>query len=258
MRHGPVARGPLPVILRSNIPELRRIARAASCVLDVGGWHNPFNLATHVIDLGAYETRRRGDALDPEDEERFSKETWVVRDICDGHWPWPDKYFDYALCSHVLEDVRDPIAVCAELVRVARAGYVEVPSRHREIFVKSRWSRLRQMLGHAPEIGFYHHRWFCEIDGKHVRFLRKTVEVAMNRAFYLTRGDVGRKLAERESGVCLFWEGTFSAEEVHDIDADELRAFKVRALEDLRGSGRRREAARRAGHSERGREAVEA
>ncbi len=112
------------MIVLSNLPRLRQRAAAAARVLDVGGWYRPFNLATHVIDLQPYETRRRHDALDPEDAERFDAARWTVADICAGPWPYPDGFFDFAVCSHVLEDVRDPIAVCRELCRVARAGYV--------------------------------------------------------------------------------------------------------------------------------------
>ena len=60
------------------------------------------------------------------------------------------------ICSHTLEDLRDPLWVCAELVRVAKAGYVEVPSRAAE---QSRgWE-------HPRIAGLSHHRWLIEIDG---------------------------------------------------------------------------------------------
>ena len=41
--------------------------------------------------------------------------------------PFADKTFDYAICSHVLEHVERPDTVIAELTRVAKAGYIEVP-----------------------------------------------------------------------------------------------------------------------------------
>jgi ubiquinone/menaquinone biosynthesis C-methylase UbiE len=45
--------------------------------------------------------------------EGFTRDTWVQRDICD-HEPWPfeDRQFDFVVCSHTLEDVRDPVWVC--------------------------------------------------------------------------------------------------------------------------------------------------
>src|SRR5712691_3735003 len=100
------------MILLSNLPKLRERAGAAARVLDVGGWYQPFNLATHVVDLCPYETRRTHDCIDPQDAERFSAATWVVHDVCASPWPFPDKHFDFVLCSNLLEDVRDPIFVC--------------------------------------------------------------------------------------------------------------------------------------------------
>jgi hypothetical protein len=60
------------MILRSNLPKLREVGGRSARVLDAGGWYRPFNLATHVIDLNPYESRRVDDALDPEDDERFT------------------------------------------------------------------------------------------------------------------------------------------------------------------------------------------
>src|SRR5580704_4198140 len=136
---GSLRRGPLPsycrdsdcgaagvftersMILRANLPKLREVGGRSARVLDAGGWYRPFNLATHVIDLNPYESRRLDDALDPEDDERFTADTWIVQDVCNSPWPFPDKTFDFVVCSHLLEDVRDPITVCRELCRVGKA-----------------------------------------------------------------------------------------------------------------------------------------
>ena len=84
-------------ILRSNLPRLRKSAANAR-VLDIGGWYQPFNLATHVIDLCPYVTRRCHEAVDPEDVERFTADTWVVADVCAPPWPYTDKFFDFVVC----------------------------------------------------------------------------------------------------------------------------------------------------------------
>ena len=65
------------------------LTRPSARVLDAGGWYRPFNLATHVIDLNPYELRRVDDALDPEDDERFTADTWIVQDVCNSPWPFP-------------------------------------------------------------------------------------------------------------------------------------------------------------------------
>jgi len=223
------------MILLSNLTELRARAAAVARVLDVGGWRHPFNLATHVIDLGSHATRNARAALDPEDAERFSAETWVVHDVCRTPWPFPDKFFDFVICSHLLEDVRDPLAVCGELNRVGAAGYIETPSRTREIFAKARFFNAKSLLGHVPEVGFYHHRWFVEADGAHLRFTAKTTALLERRDRYITRRDIGRKLSEPESGLGLFWEGGFTAEETFADPRTDYAAFRRRALAALTG-----------------------
>lgn len=222
------------MILRSNLPKLRERAVAAARVLDVGGWYQPFNLATHVIDLCPYETRRAHDALYPEDGERFSAATWVVRDVCNSPWPYPDKSFDFVVCSNLLEDVRDPIAVCRELCRIGKTGYVETPSRIREIFTKERVFWVKSLFRNLPEIGFYHHRWFVEAIGTRLRFTAKTVALSENREYYVTRAELGRKLTEQESALALFWDGEFAFEEVFtDLRSDYLD-FRRKAMDLLK------------------------
>ena len=217
--------------LRINIAR----ALAAERVLDVGGWHLPLNAATHVLDLGPMATR--GEALDPENAPRFTQETWIVADACVAPWPFPDKYFDYSICSHLLEDVRDPLAVIRELVRVSKCGYVETPTRLREIFAKGRFDRLKSRLFWPPEVGFYHHRWFVETDGNRLVFTAKTAEITRRRRYYITRGEIGRKLTEEESGLGIFWEGSLNAVEFFPPSIHrDLADYKRQALATLRRS----------------------
>jgi SAM-dependent methyltransferase len=224
------------MILRRNLQAVIEKARAADRVLDVGGWYLPLHAATHVLDLLPYATR--GQPLDPENHARFSAITWCVQDACVAPWPWPDKFFDFSFCSHLLEDVRDPLAVVCELARVAKAGYLETPSRAREIFAKGRWAGLAACIGRPPEVGFYHHRWFVEAKGSHLRFLAKTSEILRDPRYYITRGALGRKMREDESGLGIFWEGEITAEETIVIEMEDvqknLREFRAETLARLR------------------------
>lgn len=224
------------MILTDNLPRVCASAASENRVLDIGGWRQPFNLATHVLDLGPYESRHQDHALDPEHAPRFSAETWTVRDACAAPWPFPDRHFGFSFCSHLLEDVRDPLAVCAELIRVSRAGYIETPSRAREIFAKARGFTLRSALGRMPAVGFDHHRWFSEIEGNHIRFTAKDQRLLISRRNFITRGDLGRKLTDRESGIALFWTGGFTFEEAFIRDSEELRAYRETALRRLRAA----------------------
>lgn len=145
----------------SSIPE-------DATVLDVGAASNPLGRANWVLDVQAYrkytsaETR---DGLEP----RFTKDTWICRDACEKEpWPLADKSVDFAICSHTLEDVRDPIWICRELSRVAKAGYVEIPSREWE---STRGVELRFEL--PRQAGLYHHRWLCELRDERLLFTMK-------------------------------------------------------------------------------------
>src|SRR5947207_7389462 len=98
------------------------------------------------------------------DREYFTENTWIQRDIC-AHTPFPfrDKEIDFVICSHTLEDVRDPLWVCSEMIRIARRGYIEVPSRPAE-----------SSRGVEPnQVGWSHHRWLVEISERHISFLMK-------------------------------------------------------------------------------------
>ena len=79
-----------------------------------------------------------------------------------------------------------------------------------------------------PDLGF------TEREGAHLRFLRKTHQLVMNRDFCLTRRELGRKMTEAESGICLWWDGDFTAEEIFEVSDHDLRAFKRQALAALR------------------------
>jgi len=108
-------------------------------VLDVGSGHNPHKRANVLVDrfiLNNFE--RSGQKIDmPEDKLLIQADGAAL--------PFPSKIFDFVICSHVVEHI--PIdeleAFCEELSRVAKAGYIETPSK---------WA---EKLRHAPN-----HRWF--------------------------------------------------------------------------------------------------
>jgi SAM-dependent methyltransferase len=103
-------------------------------VVDVGGWADPFHRADHVLDGFDHGTRgflhngvgRLADNVRhpvPLPGERSTRETWRTQDICGTQpFPFPDKVSDFVICSHTLEDIRDPLRVCGELIRLAKPG----------------------------------------------------------------------------------------------------------------------------------------
>lgn len=131
-------------------------------VVDIGGGANPNPRADYVIDGLAYEERgalRCAGQVSPSAprvEDRVTRDKWITLDLCERKpWPFPDKFFDYATCTHVLEDVRDPIWVCSEIRRIAKAGFISTPSR---VVEQSRG------VEHPLYAGYYHHRWLVAVE----------------------------------------------------------------------------------------------
>jgi len=117
-------------------------------VLDIGGGATPFSRSDVVTD--AYlddDTHRIGQSI-PEDK------TYVQCFVEDQ--PFEDDEFDVAVSRHVVEHSVDPEAACKEIARVARRGYIEVPSPWSEYF-----------YGYPP------HRWLISVEDGVLVFRRR-------------------------------------------------------------------------------------
>jgi hypothetical protein len=109
-------------------------------------------------------------------------------------WPFPDGRFDFAVCT-ALARLRDPIGVCAELGRVARAGYVEVPTIEAEL---------------AGGDAF----WLCDVVDAELVFVHKPREVHLDPRVRVSSRRVAA-LEPEERVHALFWEGRLPARERH-------------------------------------------
>ena len=202
---------------------------ADALVLDVGGAARPLPRADWVLDLVSYDVRGQLGWIGDRRAERFTPETWVQRDICDREpWPFEDRQFDFAVCSHTLEDVRDPVWVAHELQRVATAGYIEVPS-------------LREELTYGiqgPWVGWGHHHWLVLVGDDRIEFLFKH-HVVNRRGSHLPPGSM-ENASPIERVQTLWWEGPFEARERFMLTAEELDGFLERAAgESSAGRNRR-------------------
>jgi hypothetical protein len=184
-------------------------------VLDVGGAASPFERADWVIDLLPYSERGLYGYEPNGVRERFSEATWVQGDICDRPaWPFQDRMFDFVICSHTLEDVRDPIWVCSELIRVAKAGYIEVPSRLEE-----------QSWGvHGPWVGWSHHHWLIDIVGNEIEFVFKSHVLHARDSDHFPAG-FHERLSPEQRVQSLWWEGGFRYRERVFLDGPSLDAY---------------------------------
>jgi hypothetical protein len=202
-------------MLEASQARIRELLSDGMLVLDVGGGARPFPRADWVIDLMSYDQRGLyGPPPDPA-EERFTASTWVKRDICDREpWPFATGQFDFSVCSHTLEDVRDPLFVCSELIRVSRAGYIEVPSRLEE-----------QSYGvHGPWVGWSHHRWLIDVGDEQMTFVFKS-HVLQARGTDHFPHSFWQGLSEEQRVQTLWWDERFAFAEKIFMDGPSLDAY---------------------------------
>ena len=116
-------------------------------------------------------------------------------------WPFNDNEFDMVLCSHCLEDLRDPLPALAELCRVAKKVMILAPSR-----------LLEQTRGidHPSYCGFAHHPWILEQDGDTIKFRRKTAILELHK-YHLVAPVWGT--LKREYGSAMFYGDGFDGRE---------------------------------------------
>ena len=178
------------------------LIRPGDRVLDVGGGVEVFPRADAVLDLMPYAARQRAQLADH--PERFGADDWFVGDVCSAAaWaPFADRSFDFIVCSHVLEDVRDPVFLCAQLMRVGKAGYIETPSRFRECAKASADDAIA---------GWEHHRWMMDVEGETLVFTQKNPWV--HRFDYL--GDHRRQYLAHHGHqfTAVHWIGSFDVVE---------------------------------------------
>lgn len=179
-------------VLLSRIPETAR-------VLDLGGWERVFPRANVVVDLSPYETRKQ---RPDEGSERFTRDDWIIADFCSADF-WqriPDKGFDFITIGHTLEDIRDPLYVCQQMIRCSRAGYMEAPSKFLECSKDSATDACA---------GYSHHRWIIEPMPDLTGLIFKAKLHWAHVGDYLgdERRHMRRDYAHRFDGY--FWKGSF-------------------------------------------------
>lgn len=92
--------------------------RRSDLVLEVGSGGNPYPRANVLVDAFENTQERHWAPL-------ITDRKTVI--AFGENLPFKDKAFDFVICSHVLEHSANPERFLAELQRVARAGYIEVP-----------------------------------------------------------------------------------------------------------------------------------
>ena len=118
--------------------------RKAKTVLDVGGSWNSYlgSLTTHIFDMyppNSSEVEWFQGSIN-------SYEGWKpIFDYVEKHGK-----FDFVNCTHTLEDLAYPQAALDYMPRVAKAGFIAVPSKY--------WELERRQIFR----GGHHHRWIFD------------------------------------------------------------------------------------------------
>lgn len=191
-------------------------------VLDIGGRAMPFGRANHLVDISPC----------PANLKQLEK-IWIQQDICDKATPLPfeDKEIDFAVAGHVFEDIRDPVYAVQEMVRVAKRGYIEIPSRYME-----------QVMGlQDPGVcGFGHHRWIIDTDGDDkIQAIFKSHDLHTSRRpeWHIPKKGDWPCLNRNWGNLGILWEGDISVAETVSLDLDFMHAYYADTVVKAQGIG---------------------
>lgn len=131
---------------KRNAILVQNIDPSMKAIGDFGCGHYPNKHANILLDnLETEDEQRGGLAI----RQNTPGRTFHNIDLNVFPYPFPDKYFDFLICSHVLEHLDNPVLTCQELSRIAKSGYIEVPYYCADLFVENNNAI---------------HRWLCSFD----------------------------------------------------------------------------------------------
>lgn len=170
-------------------------------VLEVGSGGNPYARANILLD--AYEETRERHWV-PLKTDRPMVLGFVEK------LPFKDKSFDFVIASHVLEHSAQPEKFLAELQRVSKAGYIEVPDAFME--------RINPYTDHRLEITCRDNKLIIKKKSAHI-VERDTVELYEDRVKpFLTQELIPKRPFAFH--VRYYWEDKIDFKVVNpDIDA---------------------------------------
>lgn len=108
--------------------------------------------------------------------------------------------WDYAICTHTLEDLNNPILTAAYIQEIAKRGLIVVPSKFREL------SKFNH--GGFDIRGFVHHRWIWDIlDGKLTAWPKQNFIEVM---------DLNLPDADFQEELIIEWEGSIDMRYINE------------------------------------------
>ena len=175
-------------------------------VLDIGSGHLPFPLATHLADIAVTDNTygRAGVPFKYIDGK-------PVYECSVESTPFADKEFDFVYCSHVLEHTTNPEKACREIMRIGKRGYIETPTKGKDIFLNS-----AKISNHTQYLELYNNTLiFTDYTPEEQEGLQCDILLQMNCKPQTVREKAFSALIMLKSDLIntmLLWEGTFDFE----------------------------------------------
>jgi ubiquinone/menaquinone biosynthesis C-methylase UbiE len=172
-------------------------------VLDVGSGNVPSHFATHLVDV-TIENNDYGRA-----GMAFKHVDGIPIYECNlEKLPFEDNEFDFVYCSHVLEHVTDPDKACSELMRVGKRGFIESPTRGKDI-----WLNTAKVSNHRWAIENNNNKLiFTEYSPEEIEGLQNDILMNMHVAPQTPREKAFSALIYLKAdkiNTMLLWEGFF-------------------------------------------------
>ncbi|MBU5612487.1 class I SAM-dependent methyltransferase [Geomonas azotofigens] len=121
-------------------------------IADFGCGHFPNKHANVLVDQAASADIQRGGF----GIRKKKSSVFYNVDLNVFPYPFADKYFDFLICSHVLEHLEDPVRTCSELSRIAKAGYIEVPYYSVDLYIRNNDPIHKWLCGYDPRKEIIH------------------------------------------------------------------------------------------------------
>lgn len=220
---------------------LALLAATDGPILDVGGAAGPYGGASHILDILPYDPDRLTSNAWGRVGCGWSSSHYTSFDLCSTRrWPFPDKSFALGLCSHALEDLRDPLPALAEMGRVCQQLLIVAPSR-----------LVEQTYGvdHPRFAGFAHHPWMVTHERDRLCFRRKTAylgfpgcsfRLPLWRTLRVEAGTFVYHGLPIEGEEIAFWEGEEEIADLQGFVAENQGQFQLSLEVDPRWGGAKR------------------
>lgn len=128
----------------------KKAANSAWKVLDIGGTYCTWSAAVTDAFVDLFPIKGREVLIGDINEKLIWEE--IGR-----------RHFDFCICSHTLEDVRNAPFILGQIQKLFRGGYIAMPNKHVEFnHIESKhW------------IGYAHHRWIYTLVDHELRVIAK-------------------------------------------------------------------------------------